>query len=113
MELRPILGYRVDRWHFVVNPAISMSLTGSDQQLKFEPSAKLAYQLNANNAIGIEYYLEAGPITQFLPHEARTETVYLIWDTRIGKTDLNLGFGVAMTDASPQQVVKLIAAFPL
>ena len=113
MELRPILGYRVDRWHFVLNPAISMSLTGSDQQARFEPSAKLAYQLNANNAIGIEYYLEAGPIAKFLPHEAQSETVYLIWDTRIGKTDLNLGFGVGTTDASSQQVVKLIAAFPL
>ena len=113
MELRPILGYRIDRWHVAANPAISVALTGSDQQARFEPSAKLAYQLNANNAVGVEYYLEAGPVTKFLPHDARSEMLYLVWDTRLGKTDVNLGLGAAMTDASSRQVVKFIAGFPL
>jgi hypothetical protein len=69
--------------------------------------------LNTNNAVGVEYYLEAGPISKFLPHDARSEMLYLVWDTRIGKTDLNLGLGTGMTDASSRQVVKLIAGFPL
>jgi hypothetical protein len=113
MELRPIWGYRIGNWHLVANPAITAQLTGSDQQARFEPAAKLAYQLNADNAVGIEYYLEAGPLNRFLPHEDRSEMLYLIWDTRLGKVDLNMGLGAAMTDASPRQVVKLIVGFPL
>lgn len=113
-ELRPILGYRFSRWHMVLNPAIAWALSGGeDRKVRFESSAKASYRLTGQSAIGAEYFVEAGPLARLLPRSQRSELAFLVMDTKIGKSEVNLGLGRRMTDASDRWVVKLITSFPL
>ena len=61
-EWRAVLGYRVDGWHIVLNPSITVPHTGSDRQITFEPSAKVVHQIDPQTDVGLEYFVEAGPI---------------------------------------------------
>jgi hypothetical protein len=113
-ELRPILGYRFSRWHLVLNPAIAWALTGGeDRKVRFEPSAKALYQLTRQSAIGAEYFVEAGPLAKLLPRSQRSELAFLVMDTKIGNSEVNIGLGRRVTDASDRWVVKLITSFLL
>ena len=107
-ELMPILGYRQDRWHFVANPGVSLALTGNRRTVNFDPSAKVAYRTSEKNYLGLEYYVEAGPLRQFSPREDRAQTLFLVWDGKVGKSDINLGIGRGFTESSDRWVLKMI-----
>lgn len=112
-ELRGIMGYRADRWHGVVNPGITAALSGENRQVNFESSAKLGYRLDAHQAVGLEYFVDAGPISNPLPRRQRSELALLVFDTRISKSGLNIGLGKRMTEASDRWVMKLVMSFDL
>lgn len=110
-ELIPIFGLRVDRWHLVANPGISRPLSGSARKINFEPAAKLAYRAFGKNYFGVEYYLEAGPIQRWLPSDQRSQVLYLAWDGKISKSDINIGLGRGFTGASDRWVLKTVFEF--
>ena len=89
-ELIPILGYRRERWHFAVNP-------GFDEHLRFTPAAKAAYRTSGKNYFGAEYYSQEG-----------SRLLFLAWDGKIGKSDINLGVGRGFTASSDRLVIKAI-----
>jgi len=105
-EIIPIIGLRLDRWHFAANPGIGLPLSGPTRKIVFEPAAKVAYRVFGSDYFGFEYYLEAGPIQHWLPSEQRSQVVYLVWDGKIGKSDFNLGLGRGTTGASDRWVLK-------
>jgi hypothetical protein len=111
VEIIPIIGLRVDRWHFAANPGISRPLGGSARKIGFDPAAKVAYRVFGNNYFGVEYYLEAGPIQHWLPSNQRSQVIYLVWDGKIGKSDINVGFGRGVTGASDRWVLKTAFEF--
>ena len=43
LEIIPILGLRVERWHFVANPGFERALSGQERRASATPAAKLAY----------------------------------------------------------------------
>lgn len=108
VEMRPVLGYRAANWHFVLNTAVTKALTGDDKKIKFEPSAKVLYQLTKRNSVGTEYFVEAGPLSNVLPRSQRRELAFLVVDSKIGKSDVSFGFGRGLTNASDRLVVKFI-----
>ena len=109
LELTPILGYRNNDWHVVINPGVSLTSRGDEHgEFNFEPSAKLAYRLDKNDALGMEYFVQAGAVDSLLPRNRRNEIAFLAWDTKIAKSTINLGLGHGTTDASPRWVGKLI-----
>ena len=99
-ELIPILGYRTGRWHFVANPGADKQLSGSSRVAKFQPAAKVAYQALGWNSFGLEYY--GGD---------QSRVLYIAWDSKIGKSDFNVGIGRGFTDASDRWVLKMIVEF--
>lgn len=111
VDFRPILGYRLGDWHFALNPGIEIPVTGAQTRTTFNPRAKAAYSLDENNTVGLEYYGEAGPVTQLLPYGQRNEVAYLVWDGKVDKVDLNVGAGTHLTNASDRWVVKAVLSF--
>jgi hypothetical protein len=111
VELVPIVGLRVDRWHFVGNPSISRILGGTGRKIDFEPAAKAAYRLDGKNYLGLEYFLEAGPVQRWLPGSQRSEVLYFVWDGKIRRSDVNVGIGRGLTMASDRWVLKTVLEF--
>ena len=113
MEAVPILGYRVGRWHFIANPGLSLSSAGDDKGLSFEPNFKRAYQFDKRNALGLEYYIDAGMLKETLPGNRRNEVACLAWDTKVGKNDVNFGIGRGTSSVSDRWMVKLNVEFEI
>jgi hypothetical protein len=111
IEIIPIVGLRVDRWHFAANPGVSRPLSGSARKINFEPAAKVAYRAFGTDYFGVEYYLEAGPIQHWLPRDRRSQVLYLAWDGKIGKSDINVGLGRGFGGASDRWVLKTVFEF--
>lgn len=107
-ELRSILGYRVEGWHLVLNPSITVPLTGSNRRVTFEPSAKVVNIIGQDTDVGFEYFVESGPIAHTLPSQQRYELPMLVMDTRFGKSDFNIGVGKGRTNETDQWVIKAI-----
>jgi hypothetical protein len=108
LEMMPILGYRSGSCHLVANPGLTLALSGSERKLRFAPAAKAAYSSSERNAWGLEYYLDAGPVRNWLPREQRAELLFLAWDGKVGKSDINLALGRGLTGATDRWVVKTI-----
>ena len=113
LELLPIVGYRAGRWHFIANPSLNQAINGSNQRAQFDPAAKLAYRVADRHHLGVEYYIEGGPLRHLTLRQQRREVGYLVWDGVIGKTGFNVGVGRHMTSASDRWVVKLIVSTEL
>jgi hypothetical protein len=108
-EIAPIIGFRRDKWEYVLNPGISVA-SGGDQRgvVEFEPSGKLAYEIARKTAIGIEYFSETGSLHTMLPGAERNELAFLTLDTKIGKSTINFGIGHGVNRYSPGFAVKAI-----
>jgi hypothetical protein len=111
LEMLPILGYRSGSWHLVANPGLTLALSGDERKLRFAPAAKAAYSTSEHNAWGLEYYLDAGPLRNWLPREQRAEVLFLAWDGKVAKSDINLALGRGLTGAADRWVLKTIVEF--
>ena len=111
IEFTPILGYRTDRWHFVVNPGIEKAISGASHTTNFQPAAKVAYKAFGQYYIGIEGYVDAGPLRHALPANQQSRMLYFAWDGKVGKSDVNIGVGRGFTDASDRWVIKTVFEF--
>ena len=97
IELIPILGYRMDRWHFAANPGIDKAVSGASRATDFQPAGKVAYRAFEKNYFGIEYYVDD-----------QSRVLYFAWDGKVGKSDINVGIGRGLTDSSDRWVLKMI-----
>jgi len=106
----PILGYRMPSWEFTINPGLSIT-SGGDQRnvVMFEPSAKIAYQLNRDNAVGVEYFSESGAVSAILPSGRRNDLAFLALDTKVAKSLVTFGVGQGLNSRSPKLALKLVA----
>jgi len=91
------LGLRTGRWHFAANPGIERPLSGRERSATATPAAKAAYLVSGKNYLGLEYYVEE-----------QSRMLYLAWDGKLGKSDINFGVGRGSTPASDRWVVKTI-----
>ena len=98
LELIPIIGYRVDRWHLAANPGMERALTGPRKTTHGTPAVKAAYRAYGRNYVGVEYYVEPG----------QSRTLYVAWDGKLGGSDFNIGIGRGSTDAPDRWVLKMI-----
>jgi hypothetical protein len=98
LEIIPIAGLRADRWHFVANPGFERRLSGERRSATGTPAAKVAYRAFERNDFGLEYYRENG----------NSRTLYLAWDGKLGRSDVNLGVGRGSGSTADRWVVKAI-----
>lgn len=110
-ELIPIVGYRRERWHLVANPGVDKAVSGARGSVLFQPAFKLAYLAREKSYVGLEYYVDAGPLRHRLAANEQDRVLYLVWDGKVHKSDLNIGIGRGLTDVSDRWIVKMIYEF--
>lgn len=114
IELRPIVGYRVDGWHSAFNLAMRTPLSGVERKLAYEPAAKVARDVSRNTQLGVEYYSQAPQQADGADGGlARRRLALLVVDTKIQGVALSFGVGRGIGPAADGPVVKLIAGFEL
>ena len=113
LELRPIIGYRDERWLISFNPILGTDLsTNVSREPKFEPALKISRKTAEGIYAGLEYYGEYGPVYHMLPAAERAHYLYAAVDFEAKGHDINFGIGRGFENAGDQWVVKAIIAFP-
>ena len=113
LELRPIIGYRDQRWLVSFNPILDTDLSANvSREPKFEPALKVARKTAEGVYAGFEYYGEYGPVHHLLAASERAHYLYAAVDMELKGYDFNFGIGHGMENASDQWVAKAIVAFP-
>jgi hypothetical protein len=107
-EIRPILGYRGERWLLSFNPILDFDLAGGQKGVAFfAPAFKAARSAGENRALGIEYYSELGRLSHFAPRAEQSHTLYFVLDTK----QVNFGIGRGLTGATDRWTIKSIFSF--
>lgn len=115
LELRPILGYRIDRWTVAFNPIVAWSLSDAPASStpEFSPSVKVGYYIGQDWRVGLEHYAAFGPLDEALPVREQGQNTYLALDGKLWGHNFNFGIGRGWTHESDTWVVKAIINFPL
>ena len=109
-ELRPILGCKIGSWNLYTNPILGFALSGQSHTPKFTPDFRVVNQVSEKVALGIEQYMDFGPINQLRSHVQET---YLTIDTELMKNAVQFGIGHGWTRESNDTTVKAIYNIPL
>lgn len=112
-ELRPILGWRGEKWLFAVNPIIDAALSGDvSREPVFAPALKIARTVGEGTQLGIEHHADMGPIHHMPAFNQQSHVLFGVLDLQKGPLDLNFGIGRGLTSASEKWVVKMIVGIP-
>jgi hypothetical protein len=106
-EIRPIIGWHLGQFDFIINPILDNSWFGFNQ-LDFAPSARLAYNVSKTWAVAAEVYSDYGVIKQFLPFEQQSQQLFAVVDYKSEDFNIEAGVGFGLTPASDRMVAKLM-----
>lgn len=107
-EIRPIIGYRGEKWLFSFNPILETDLAGEQKGVFFfAPAFKASRKVAAGTALGAEYYADLGRVSNFAPRDEQSHVLFVTVDT----ARINFGVGYGLTDASDRWTVKAIVSF--
>ena len=114
MEVRPIAGWRDERWLVAVNPILGFDLAGPEKGARpsFSPSLKVAREVADGISIGPEYYTELGKVGRFLPRAAQSHSLYLALDVDRAPWVVNVGLGRGLNGATDRWTLKAIFDVP-
>lgn len=107
-EVRPILGYEVDKWTFLFNPIFSVAFSTNDQTPEFEPAFKIQYAILEKLGIGPEYYTNLGPINNLPEWSKQSHSLYVTADILNSGFEWNFGVGRGLTAPADDWVAKTI-----
>jgi hypothetical protein len=107
LEVTPILGKSVRRVSVVVNPAFERGIGGSaEREFEFEPRARFAYQTGGDDALSLEYYGVAGPVSRFDPRSDQRHQLFAGWNGEVGKrTEAAIQIGRGFTRKSDRWTI--------
>ena len=108
-EIRPILGWHLGKFDFIVNPILDNSWTGV-KNVDFAPSARVAYNIDKTWAVAAEVYSDYGAIKQFLPFDQQSQQLFGVVDYKSDDFNIEAGVGFGLTPASDRMVVKLMVS---
>lgn len=106
-EIRPIVGVRLGRLDLIANPIVDTEFDGLGK-LELAPAARAAWHLSDHLAVALEHYADFGPLEHFLPHSARSQTLYAVIDYGGSSNGIELGVGRGLTRGSDALVAKLV-----
>ena len=107
-EIRPIIGYRGEKWLFSFNPILETDLAGEQKGVFFfAPAFKASRKVSGGTALGAEYYADLGRVSHLAPREEQSHVLFFTLDT----DRVNFGVGYGLTDASDRWTVKAIISF--
>ena len=107
-EIRPIIGWHLGQFDFIINPILDNSYRGGFKSLDFAPASRVAYNFSKKWAVAVEEYGDMGPLRGFYPTGEQSHQLYGVFDhgTKLG--DLEVGVGFGLTSASDQLTVKVM-----
>lgn len=114
IEIRPIIGYRDDKWLLSVNPVLGSPLTKGHRGggFDFSPAVKVTRAVASGIALGAEYYTDLGKLTRIAPSAEQSRTLYAVADIDGGPWELNFGVGHGLNSVTDRWTVKAILEFP-
>jgi hypothetical protein len=115
-EIRPILGLHLKHWDVIYNPIVDTDYTGGVGNLQYNPSGRVAYNLNKQWAVAAEEYDGFGPLHGFLPLSQQFHEVWATTDYSGGKLlglSVESGVGYGLTSASDKWTLKLMVSHDL
>ena len=113
VELRPILGYRAEKWHFTVNPILGWALSGTQSRVPgFSPAFRVSYVLKEDLSVSLEHYADLGNLNNILPYSQQTHNTYAAIDTVVAGHNINFGVGKGWNANSDKWTVKAIINVP-
>ena len=113
-ELRPIIGYTIDRVTVTFNPIIGISLTsGTSATPEFSPAAKVLFDTQSGYGLGAEYYTGFGELNKLEPFPVAEQYIFAAFDLLNGPLELNVAAGPGLNSSSSQWVAKVIFGFLL
>jgi len=107
-EIRPIVGLHLKPWDFIFNPIVDTDYTGGFKNLQFNPSTRVAYNLNDRWAVAAEEYAGFGPLRGFAPVSEQFHEVWAVVDHDSKIVNIEAGVGVGVTGASDRLTLKLM-----
>lgn len=112
VEVRPIIGYQIERYLIVVNPILGADLSqNADATPAFAPSVKVAVDTRRGCSLGFEYYSDFGGLSAINKLKDATQYLFAAFDLNDGPIELNLGIGQGLTASSDPYVAKAIVGF--
>jgi hypothetical protein len=111
LEIRPIIDKLWDRLYASLNPTFGISLQSkyNNSVPTFEPNIKVSYAVFKNAALGIEYYGDMGPVTNFDQGVQQNHAIFIAYDLlNNADWELNIGAGFGLTPATDPFVFKII-----
>lgn len=114
LEIRPILGWRNPAWLVAFNPVLDVALAGPDHSHPpdFAPALKIARSVADWAALGAEYYLDLGPVTELQPYTRQSHMLFLAVDVDRKPWAFNFGVGRGFGDDTDRWTVKAIIEVP-
>jgi len=111
LEIRPIIDKQWDRFYASLNPTFGIALQSNynNSVPTFAPNVKLSYAVWKNTGLGIEYYGDLGPVTNFDQGTQQNHALFIAYDLlNNARWELNIGAGFGLTPATDPFVFKLI-----
>ena len=111
LEIRPIIDKQWGRFYASLNPTFGISLQSNynNSVPTFEPNVKLSFAVWKNTALGIEYYGDMGPVTNFDQGTQQNHAIFIAYDLLNNVNwELNIGAGFGLTPATDPFVFKII-----
>jgi hypothetical protein len=114
LEVRPIIGWRDPQWRVAFNPVLDIYLAGPDHSHPpdFAPALKVARSVNDWAALGFEYYLDLGQITQLQPYAQQQHMLFIAADIDLKPWAFNFGVGRGFGDDTDRWTIKAIIEVP-
>ena len=109
-----MVAFETERWLFVVNPILEVSLAGpnTSQAPSFAPALMAKLKLDGVVLLGLEYYADFGPLSA--PEPLREQEQYLFEAVdllSVAHLEVNAGVGEGLTEASNALVLKAILGY--
>lgn len=110
-EIRPIVGWHIERLDFIVNPILDNDWDGFGR-LDFAPESRLAWHASKHWAMAAEEYDDFGPVEHFHQAAGQQHQLFAVLDYN-GSVAVEAGLGFGLTAATDHRIVKLIVSWDL
>ena len=106
-EVRPIIGWHLDRVDLIFNPIFDTSYDGLDK-LEFVPATRIAYNTSPRWSVAIEEYSDYGSLDELEPAASQGHQLFAVVDRSSPSLDVEAGIGFGLNSATDKVTLKLI-----
>ncbi len=109
-EIRPIIGWRVDKFDFIINPILDTGFNGLSR-LDFAPCERVAYNFSKTWAFALEHYSDYGELRDIQPVDQQQHALFAVVDYNAEPLNVEFGVGFGLTHATDNVVSKLMLEY--